>query len=242
MSSSIKYRDGSIPACAGEPPDRIMMYLQHEVDPRVCGGAAHTRAARDPITGRSPRVRGSPLRLRQIAQDLRSIPACAGEPIRPSPDQTLDGVDPRVCGGAVSPEAAFGFRRGRSPRVRGSRANTAINADYVRSIPACAGEPLTNPPRLGVATVDPRVCGGANMACLRAASAWGRSPRVRGSLIATRGTPRTSGRSPRVRGSRKIGRLQVLSVRSIPACAGEPNATAWPCPQARVDPRVCGGA
>ena len=49
------------------------------------------------------------------------------------------------------------------------------------------------------------------------------------------------GLSPRVRGNPCKSALTTLPARSIPACAGEPSATARPHEAAGVYPRVCGG-
>ena len=56
---------GSIPACTGEPPARYVpcMLLVRRVYPRVYGGTSVDRWI-------------------ALARDLRSIPACAGEPMR----------------------------------------------------------------------------------------------------------------------------------------------------------------
>ena len=72
--------DGSIPACAGEPQSTYSGCLPVWVDPRVCGGALHALPAIFKYSGRSPRVRGSHLKLQEITGKVGSIPACAGEP------------------------------------------------------------------------------------------------------------------------------------------------------------------
>ena len=51
-----------------------------------------------------------------------------------------------------------------------------------------------------------------------------------------------TGRSPRVRGSHLASIVSSCSSGSIPACAGEPSSPAMALCYARVDPRVCGGA
>ncbi len=90
------------------------------------------------------------------------------------------------------------------------------------SIPACAGEPSRRTPRRGARRVDPRVCGGARERSPDAGEGHGRSPRVRGSLVAAR--------------------LRDHVMGSIPAGAGEPPSCVRNTISARVDPRVCGGA
>ena len=71
---------GSIPACAGEPGHRRRKPRSARVYPRVCGGTALGPVPGGAYEGLSPRVRGNPNAPDAIAQRVRSIPACAGEP------------------------------------------------------------------------------------------------------------------------------------------------------------------
>ena len=65
----------------------------------MCGGTFHLRKVVPASAGLSPRVRGNPLYAPRIFSQVRSIPACAGEP--PSFDRKHCSytVYPRVCGG-----------------------------------------------------------------------------------------------------------------------------------------------
>ena len=150
----------SIPACAGEPSIKGGLHEGGWVYPRVCGGTSGADTPRTSRWGLSPRVRGNPPLERVLIDGRRSIPACAGEPLRTCPCNTPQQVYPRVCGGTGN----RGRRRwrfgGLSPRVRGNPCARAMAKSVWRSIPACAGEPSTPssiPPRT---TVYPRVCGG----------------------------------------------------------------------------------
>ena len=49
--------------------------------------------------GLSPRVRGNPTDDAVGQTALRSIPACAGEPLQCKEESMNDKVYPRVCGG-----------------------------------------------------------------------------------------------------------------------------------------------
>ena len=152
---------GSIPACAGEPPVRKPSTRLKPVYPRVCGGTADTKTGQrttsvyprvcggtyhlcnraGPAGGLSPRVRGNPdphLALRCVT---RSIPACAGEPLRLMWISTLPRVYPRVCGGTPRIDALHHHAEGLSPRVRGNQCWNLGGAHIQGSIPACAGEP-----------------------------------------------------------------------------------------------------
>ena len=150
-----------------------------------------------------------------------SIPACAGEPRRYGRNRWPGRVYPRVCGGTAIAAWAYEHAGGLSPRVRGNPGGHEITGLCQRSIPACAGEPRYVAPGAGGNAVYPRVCGGT-----RRLPPPHRCPR---------------GLSPRVRGNRWHGRPGHHPKRSIPACAGEPEAYAGFGVQGRVYPRVCGG-
>ena len=155
------------------------------------------------------------------AWDTRSIPACAGEPGRPTPDRPPTAVYPRVCGGTAALSAYCRPLSGLSPRVRGNQIPGYVLWTLTRSIPACAGEPGRRPEWRGGTKVYPRVCGGTAPAARRLPVAQGLSPRVRGNPS------------------------EVLIVkdtdRSIPACAGEPAPSSSSSQYVKVYPRVCGG-
>ena len=152
----------------------------------------------------------------------RSIPACAGEPDAPGVSCYLLSVYPRVCGGATLSQIHIGDGSGLSPRVRGSHHYGYWSWAGHGSIPACAGEPSLFAGAFRTRTVYPRVCGGAA------------APAIASSKV--------SGLSPRVRGSQPPPATTYRRRRSIPACAGEPQASGSEDRQRLVYPRVCGGA
>ena len=134
----------------------------------------------------------------------------------------LAGVYPRGCGGADLPGCSGLWRRGLSPRVRGSRQELRCNRLTVGSIPAGAGEPFAHLLFLPFLRVYPRGCGGARKSRLQYAGIGGLSPRVRGS--------QDEARRPR------------QDVGSIPAGAGEPQLAKNNSRCLGVYPRGCGGA
>ncbi len=105
--------------------------------------------------------------------------------------------------------------------MRGNHPNPSRTGLQARSIPACAGEPLSRSARAGHSPVYPRVCGGTAFWLPASIPELGLSPRVRGNL----------GVQTRAQGSR----------RSIPACAGEPSLSGSGSGSGPVYPRVCGG-
>ena len=70
-----------------------------------------------------------------------SIPACAGEPPKPTPGANIASVYPRVCGGTRDACSKSEGTCGLSPRVRGNPTLWASQTRRIGSIPACAGEP-----------------------------------------------------------------------------------------------------
>ena len=199
---------GSIPACAGEPTRRLARPSFLPVYPRVCGGTYELSDASLYCKGLSPRVRGNPSAPEPSALRPRSIPACAGEPFLKGLRLSSSRVYPRVCGGTerVAPMSIEGM--GLSPRVRGNPLARAARPASIRSIPACAGEPVGSPTTGRIWWVYPRVCGGTVLC----------TPRIKitpktGSIPACAGEPSSSprvaggwlesGLSPRVRGNLK---------------------------------------
>ncbi len=73
---------GSIPACAGEPGCQHRESVVAGVYPRVRGGTGGRLHLHVLAQGLSPRARGNPMRGLVGSGDDRSIPACAGEPLR----------------------------------------------------------------------------------------------------------------------------------------------------------------
>ena len=193
---------GSIPACAGEPRTKWESVCPFEVYPRVCGGTTVSHVEIYPFCGLSPRVRGNRSGATSIRPTPRSIPACAGEPSTAENAPGAIRVYPRVCGGTGRAQHIVQPRRGLSPRVRGNLRQANPDVERLRSIPACAGEPLRYPQLPQNRKVYPRVCGGTSRPYRYPECGLGLSPRVRGNH-----------RFPSV--ARSIDR-------SIPACAGEP--------------------
>ena len=114
-------REGSIPACAGEPIRQCHRARLDGVYPRVCGGTILDQTIIRPRQGLSPRVRGNPSSGCGGCGCPGSIPACAGEPHLAGPRGCGCGVYPRVCGGTVPDKAQCRAAGGLSPRVRGNR-------------------------------------------------------------------------------------------------------------------------
>ena len=256
---------GSIPACAGEPIQRLDHAASIPVYPRVCGGTKPLGSITLKSQGLSPRVRGNLLLAAPDVARSRSIPACAGEPDHTDLYVDLFPVYPRVCGGTNKRRYVAMWCGGLSPRVRGNRLTAGPSYSWHRSIPACAGEPPSTlegprssrvyprvcgepcrhlPPR-NSSTVYPRVCGGTVETTWKALTTRGLSPRVRGNRIGYMLRVLPTGSIPACAGEPAPASpdASTARLRSIPACAGEPSA--WPALQALsarcgLSPRVRG--
>ena len=134
---------------------------------------------------------------------MRSIPACAGEPLNDVVRVGNPKVYPRVCGGTDTVLLVYTLQPGLSPRVRGNRRGYQPVRGHGGSIPACAGEPGKGSADRGPWRVYPRVCGGTQ---------------IRSGVAKLRG-----GLSPRVRGNLGDASIDQNITGSIPACAGEPR-------------------
>ena len=228
----------------------------------MCGGTVRVGLVHRHAGGLSPRVRGNRRNYTPNILNIRSIPACAGEPPPCGTPAGNTRVYPRVCGGTTQGTARRRGRQGLSPRVRGNRDNDAQR-------------------RMDWA-VYPRVCGGTLLRPSDLSPGGGLSPRVRGNPVLKGGQPfgdgsipacagepsrriwmwttcrvyprvcggthyrrhrsgQRQGLSPRVRGNQCAGAAPEHIPRSIPACAGEPSGGGLCRESRKVYPRVCGG-
>ena len=109
---------------------------------------------------------------------------------------------------------------GSSPRVRGKHVHCARPVGEHGLIPACAGKTGPGKDARSSSPAHPRVCGENRCRSMRAASA--------------------SGSSPRVRGKREHGHGLPPMLGLIPACAGKTSSTSRTPGSRRAHPRVCG--
>ena len=212
---------GSIPACAGEPDVTLPGRIKTRVYPRLCGGTRCdlTRAHQD--KGLSPPVRGNPPTSRPRRGIIRSIPACAGEPVDFNIGLEGSKVYPRLCGGTRKGHDFRVYIRGLSPPVRGNRVRFVCSGIFVGSIPACAGEPVFIGQTSGQHEVYPRLCGGTLERIFLVTQEMGLSPPVRGTGWWYAAAAAIGGLSPPVRGNLAAYISCRSQLGSIPACAGE---------------------
>ena len=190
----------SIPARAGEPPNRGGPDQHPGLYPRACGGTTLAYANLTRATGLSPRVRGN--RLRQQ-------------------DSVVRPVYPRACGGTL-PRCRPRLRGvGLSPRVRGNLVRGIAQGPPERSIPARAGEPHHQRLYLGRQQVYPRACGGTRSTSNDTRPEQGLSPRVRGNRVTSIGHAVPDGSIPARAGEPRLKSADRPIRRVYPrACGG----------------------
>ena len=211
----------SIPAWAGETCLPAPSLRADRVYPRVGGGNLPYPAAASALVGLSPRGRGKRLPPAYRPAGARSIPAWAGETPSLMRRALKCAVYPRVGGGNPARSGRQVWREGLSPRGRGKPRALCRRTGRGRSIPAWAGETGRLFAQPFAHAVYPRVGGGNRIGVVCAAL--------------------YSGLSPRGRGKRHAAHLGLAPTRSIPAWAGETNATSAGATPPRVYPRVGGG-
>ena len=202
VSRNIMLIKGFIPACAGEPREKIFLSVNTKVYPRMCGGTFSVGSHRLWDKGLSPHVRGNLFLTLLMTKSRRFIPACAGEPMRAICCCDHCTVYPRMCGGTPPHLDELYTVSGLSPHVRGNPVMKIREGDGGGFIPACAGEPSKALPHHHPISVYPRMCGGTRVY----------RPRRKVFL----------GLSPHVRGNRMLVTGLSLVFGFIPACAGEP--------------------
>ena len=148
-----------IPAYAGNALIRPTKDEIPAVHPRVCGERFIGSFLIHPTCGSSPRMRGTPDAWFDCADEVRFIPAYAGNASAQPNEESAKPVHPRVCGERDEGGKPAYAGCGSSPRMRGTQMPNAEILGEARFIPAYAGN--AHAPTLSAAatTVHPRVCG-----------------------------------------------------------------------------------
>ena len=178
---------GIIPAHAGLTHLALCVRRLQWDHPRACGAHRVAKSGMAVLTGSSPRMRGSPIGLRNIAGFLGIIPAHAGLTCRPDSGDSGAWDHPRACGAHSASRFTKSIARGSSPRMRGSPIGLRNIAGFLGIIPAHAG--LTCRPDSGDSGAwdHPRACGAHSASRFTKSIARGSSPRMRGSQDARHG-------------------------------------------------------
>ena len=172
-----------IPAHAGNTKLFFRDHYSFPVHPRACG--EHSFFSRFWLSsgGSSPRMRGTLYHGDHGVNEIRFIPAHAGNTNSTLLRHFHVTVHPRACGEHKPNKRFLYLRGGSSPRMRGTRwLRFRLHADH-RFIPAHAGNtPRCRTSRRAV-PVHPRACGEHSDAPNRGAPFVGSSPRMRGTLF-----------------------------------------------------------
>ena len=152
----------------------------HADHPRACGANFRPVSRGCSRFGSSPRVRGKRCKLRQLKQQIRIIPARAGQTNIESTLRYRRTDHPRACGANDHPTCGKVSENGSSPRVRGKPDASSRNGRSRRIIPARAGQTCSGSGSRRAGTDHPRACGANGRALVRRERAAGSSPRVRG--------------------------------------------------------------
>ena len=109
-----------IPAPAGNSAYPTSNHSKRAVHPRACGEQHVHPDHLSPPYGSSPRLRGTVFRGIANQEQVRFIPAPAGNRHVTSPLTRIDAVHPRACGEQGSEDSVCSSAGGSSPRLRGT--------------------------------------------------------------------------------------------------------------------------
>ena len=178
-----------IPARAGNTPGASASRPHNPVHPRAGGEHGLPNTSNPPMSGSSPRGRGTLLVALALDDGHRFIPARAGNTRPPASGTRPSPVHPRAGGEHFISSRWTAALYGSSPRGRGTRREAVRRPSPRRFIPARAGNTAPCQIFRKVLTVHPRAGGEHEMQMRRQVRRCGSSPRGRG-------TPRSSQSRP----------------------------------------------
>ena len=193
-----------IPAYAGntQSADAAMHMLRDH--PRVCGEHSTLAGTGSPLTGSSPRMRGTPCRRRRFRKGRGIIPAYAGNTSRKPEAKEFQRDHPRVCGEHRRNYIQRLESQGSSPRMRGTPDRVEQDRRRHGIIPAYAGNTSTALKANCPDRDHPRVCGEHVPTYLSHTCGRGSSPRMRGTLLVCAVPYRRHGIIPAYAGNTKF--------------------------------------
>ncbi len=172
--------------------------------------------------------------------DDRFIPALAGNTRACLDSISKRPVHPRACGEHVT-QGRFGLdRAGSSPRLRGTHAPDIAYMVTLRFIPALAGNTARPTSSTSRRPVHPRACGEHSSSRSQPEPPHGSSPRLRGTRDKARTEGGGDGSSPRLRGTHAPDIAYMVTLRFIPALAGNTHSDRRGNDARAVHPRACG--
>ena len=148
-----------IPACAGNAAPTSGKPMRKAVHPRM-RGERMPRSLRKMISpGSSPHARGTRVVVCPHTEDLRFIPACAGNAGNARGSGSGLPVHPRMRGERCTYRQHASAQAGSSPHARGTHSLRDQYRGYRRFIPACAGNAAPDSIAHSARPVHPRMRG-----------------------------------------------------------------------------------
>ena len=192
---------GLIPTYAGNTPLTRFLRVLRGAHPHVCGEHALLRSRIGSTMGSSPRMRGTPKRLKWA--NLAVV------------------AHPHVCGEHPACETALLLSRGSSPRMRGTPAWWRCRRGQGGLIPTYAGNTCQSVKGLNPDGAHPHVCGEHTTGVLSLFIKRGSSPRMRGTQQFLHNTSLQNGLIPTYAGNTRPGRFRWRFWRAHPHVCGE---------------------
>ena len=200
----------TIPALAGEPMTAPFSHRRAGDHPRAGGGTRRKRGRARRSMGPSPRWRGNRLVPAFSTPEAGTIPALAGEPPGRIGCGRFHRDHPRAGGGTVRPPVRVRLIEGPSPRWRGNPWPSITTIGRTGTIPALAGEPVSDGIGCGGFRDHPRAGGGTCIAHSAPAAQVGPSPRWRGNPSRRRPAQGLRGTIPALAGEPLVGLFMLV--------------------------------
>ena len=177
-----RYRDGIIPACAGNTIITVLTNNGERDHPRMRGEHTIESANKDTASGSSPHARGT--RQAGTANVFRPgiIPACAGNTAFSSLARLSNWDHPRMRGEHTRGFSLPKISRGSSPHARGTLAGIGHLRPQPGIIPACAGNTEQTDAAKVIWRDHPRMRGEHCVMSWLVLLSMGSSPHARGTL------------------------------------------------------------
>ena len=214
-------QSGIIPAYAGNTWHSGQMPIRRRDHPRVCGEHRMRGCWTRPISGSSPRMRGTLRTCGSSTATPRIIPAYAGNTQVHMAGRVPLWDHPRVCGEHNMSRAGLAVNQGSSPRMRGTLVRGLLGGRQTGIIPAYAGNTGSMHAATSKSWDHPRVCGEHLSTFLIYVITKGSSPRMRGTLLRHRRRMRSGGIIPAYAGNTCVYFVFELCCRDHPRVCGE---------------------